>query len=75
MSSERFEAQSVGRLLTVNEGKRFEMQFRDTEGRQVTVTLPASAAVHMGCMICDVSEHAPYLIGGVRISRGARAGR
>lgn len=70
--SERFDAQSVGRLLTVSEGKRFEMQFRDSEGRQVVVSLPARAAVELGCMICDVSEHAPYLIGGVRVARGPR---
>ena len=70
--TERFDAQSVGRLLSVSEGKRFEMQFRDSEGRQVVVSLPARAAVELGCIICDVSEHAPYLIGGVRRGRGPR---
>ena len=73
--SERFDAQSVERLLTVSEGKRFEMQFRDSEGHDVVVSLPAQAAVQLGCMICDVSEHAPYLIGGVKVTRGPRAAR
>jgi hypothetical protein len=68
-SDSRFDAQTVDRLTTVNEGRRFEMQFCDSEGKKIVVSLPLSAAVEMGCMICDVSEHAPYLVGGVRISR------
>lgn len=65
-SDSRFEAETFGRLATINEGKRFEMQFRDAAGREIVVTLPLPAAVELGCMICDVAEHAPYLVGGVR---------
>jgi hypothetical protein len=67
-SDSRFDAQTVGRLATVNEGRRLEMQFCDSDGKRIVVSLPLSAAVEMGCMICDVSEHAPYLVGGVRRS-------
>lgn len=65
-SDSRFDAQTVGRLATVNEGRRFEMQFCDSDDKKIVVSLPLPLAVKMGCMICDVSEHAPYLVGGVR---------
>jgi hypothetical protein len=67
-SDSRFDAQTVGRLATMNEGRRFEMQFCDSDGKKILISLPLSAAVEMGCMICDMSEHAPYLVGGVRRS-------
>jgi hypothetical protein len=70
-SPPRFIAQSVGRLTTVNEGQRFEMQFCDSDGKTIVVSLPVAAAVELGCMICDLSEHAPYLVGGARPSRTA----
>ena len=68
----RFEASEVDNLKTVNAGRRFEMQFSDSEGRIVVVSLPVAAAVELGCMICNVSEHAPYLVGGVRTTRSSR---
>jgi len=68
----RFEASEVANLKTVNAGQRFEMQFSDSEGRIVVVSLPVAAAVELGCMICNVSEHAPYLVGGVRTTRSSR---
>lgn len=73
-SSSRFEAQTFGRLATINEGKRFEMHFSDAEGREIVVTLPLPAAVELGCIICDVSEHAPYLMGGISRPTGAKRG-
>ena len=69
----RFEASKVANLKTVNAGRRFEMQFSDSEGHMVVVSLPVAAAVELGCMICDVSEHAPYLVGGVRTTRLSRS--
>jgi len=66
---DRFDAQTVGRLVTRNEGRRFEMQFRDAEGRNIVVSLPVRTAVELGCMICEVSQHAPYLVGGTRLGR------
>jgi len=68
-SDTRFDAQSVDRVATVNEGRRFEMQFCDSKGNQMLVSLPLNVAVEIACMICDVSEHAPYLVGGVRRGR------
>lgn len=69
-SDSRFDAQSFARVATINEGRRFEMQFCDAEGKKIMVSLPLTKAVELGCMICDISEHAPYLVGGVRTSRG-----
>ena len=66
---ERFNAQTVTRLVTRNEGRRFEMQFRDAEGRDMVVSLPVRTAVGLGCMICELSEHAPYLVGGTSHDR------
>ena len=74
-SDSRFDAQTVGRMATVNEGRRFEMQFCDSDGKEILVSLPLPVAVEVACMICDVSEHAPYLVGGVRISREKLSGR
>jgi hypothetical protein len=68
-SDSRFEAQTVGRLTTVSEGRRFEMEFADSEGKKMVLSLPMSTAVELGCMICDVSDQAPYLVGGVRPKR------
>lgn len=66
---DRFDAQKVTRLTTVNQERRFEMQLRDDTGRQFVVSLPVRVAVELGCMICEVSEHAPYLVGGTRLNR------
>jgi hypothetical protein len=74
-SDSRFDAQTVDGLTTVNQGSRFEMQFCDSEGKKIVVSLPLPVAVELGCIICDVSEHAPYLVGGVRIPRERRSGR
>lgn len=72
---ERFDAQTVSRLVTRNEGPRFEMQLRDADGRDIVVSLPVRAAVQLGCMICEVSQHAPYLVGGARMRREGFPGR
>jgi hypothetical protein len=66
-SDSHFEAQSFGQLITANEDvRRFRMEFVDAGGRKLVVSLPVAAAVEMACLICDISEHAPYLVGGVR---------
>jgi hypothetical protein len=72
-SDSRFDAQSVDRLTTVNEGRRFEMQFCDSDGKKILVSLPMRVAVEVACTICDVSEKAPFLVGGVQMKR-LRAG-
>jgi hypothetical protein len=47
------------------------MQFCDSEGKNILVSLPLEIAVELGCTICDISEHAPYLVGGVHRNRGS----
>ena len=74
-SDHRFDAQTFGRLATVNEGRRFEVEFCDAGGKNILVSLPLPVAVELGCMICDLSEHAPYLVGGVRGRRAKSSGR
>jgi hypothetical protein len=74
-SNKRFEAQTFTRLMTVNQARRFEMQFCDSDGHNIVVSLPVDKAVELGCRICDISERAPYLVGGVQTTRdkGSRA--
>ena len=67
---QRFEAQTVDRLATMTENRRFELELRDAEGRTILVSLPLQVAVEVACTICDASVHAPYLVGGVRLNRG-----
>jgi hypothetical protein len=62
----RFDAEMVVRTATVTERARFEIELKDAQGKIHVVSLPLSAAVHLGCLICDVSENAPYLVGGFR---------
>ena len=62
----RFEAREVVRVTTLADQGRVEIEFRDPEGARQVVSLPVSKAVELGCLICDLSDHAPYLVGGVR---------
>jgi hypothetical protein len=62
----RFHANKVVRLATITGQRRFEMQFSDSGGRKHVVSLPLKAAVELACLICDASETAPYLVGGIR---------
>jgi hypothetical protein len=57
----RFDAKAVQRLVASNESGRFEMEFRDAEGKTHVVSLPLEAAVDLGCPICDISERTPFL--------------
>jgi hypothetical protein len=69
-SQQRFDAQSVDRLATMTENRRFELEFCDADGRTILISLPLQIAVEVACTICDASVHAPYLVGGVRLNRG-----
>lgn len=62
----RFDADKFMRLVTMAEQGRCEMHFSDSEGRAHVLSLPLRAAVQLGGLICDVSETAPYLVGGIR---------
>ena len=60
----RFDAQAVERLATSTDSRRFEMEFRDAEGKTHVVSLPLETAVELGCLICDVAQGTPFLPGG-----------
>jgi hypothetical protein len=62
----RFDADKVVRLATLTGEGRFEMQFGDSEGKTHVVSLPLPAAVQLGRLIYDISETAPYLVGGIQ---------
>jgi hypothetical protein len=68
----RFDAETVVRLATFNESSRFEMQFRDSDGKEHVVSLPLPVAVELGCLICEVSERAPFVTGGIQSRRSAK---
>lgn len=68
----RFDAETVVRTATVTESGRFEIELRDSQGKICVVSLPLSTAVDLGCLISDVSESAPYLIGGFHRTRSVR---
>ena len=68
----RFDAEKIERLAAINRTGRFEMQFTDRNGEQHVVSLPVSAAVALGRLICDVSEKTPFLP-GPRIAQPKRA--
>jgi hypothetical protein len=62
----RFDANKVVRLATLTGQRRFEMQFSDSHGKTHVVSLPLPDAVELACLICDASDSAPYLVGGIR---------
>ena len=62
----RFDAETVVRASTLTEQGRFEIHLKDSGGKTHVVSLPLSVAVELGFLICDVSEAAPYLVGGHR---------
>jgi hypothetical protein len=57
----RFDALKFERVSAVSETGRMEIEFRDAEGKIQLVSLPVSAAVDLGCLICDVAEATPFL--------------
>ena len=60
----RFDAEMVVRAAMLTEHGRFEIELRDSLGRLHIVSLPATSAVELGCLISDVSQAAPYMLGG-----------
>ena len=60
-SKSRFDADKVERLASINQTGRLEIQFTDRHGHRHTVSLPSSAAVALGRLICDISENLPFL--------------
>ena len=64
----RFDSETVVRIVTLTEERRLELHFSDALGRTHVVSLPLAAAIELGCLICDTSHAAPYLVGGIRRS-------
>lgn len=71
-SKTRFDAEGIERLATLNGAGRFEIEFSDSDGKKHVVSLPLPAAVALGCLICDVSERAPFLLGGAATAASKR---
>jgi hypothetical protein len=65
----RFDAETIVRAATLIERGRFEIHLKDSRGQTHVVSLPLPVAVDLGCLICDASEAAPYLLGGHRQRR------
>lgn len=61
----RFDARDVVRVATLSENGRLEIEFSGPGGKHI-VSVPLAAAIELGCLICDLSDHAPYLVGGAR---------
>jgi hypothetical protein len=61
----RFDAENVVRLVILTEQRRVEMQLSDSQGATHVVSLPVGTAADLARLICDASEHAPYLVGGI----------
>lgn len=69
----RFDAREVVRVTTLAEHGRVEIEFGGPQEARYVVSLPVSTAVELGCLICDLSDEAPYLIGGARRPPRTRA--
>ena len=65
----RFQAEKVDRVVSLTGQRRFEIQLSDGRGKTHVVSLPLPAAVELGCLICDGSDAAPYLVGGIQRTR------
>lgn len=59
----RFDARDVVRVVTVTEPGTLEVELSGPAGKHI-VSLPIAAAIELGRLICDLSDHAPYLVGG-----------
>ena len=68
----RFDAETVVRTATITARGRFEIELRDSGGKSHVISLPLSTAVDLGCLIYDLSQGAPYLVGGIHGARSAK---
>ena len=62
----RFDAQMVMQVATLTEERRLELHLSDASGSTHVVSLPLAVAIELGCLLCDASDAAPYLVGGIR---------
>ena len=68
----RFDAERVVRTATITALGRFEIELKDAAGKSHVISLPLSAAVDLGCLINDLSQGAPYLVGGIYGAHSAK---
>ena len=68
----RLDAETVVRVATITALGRFEIELKDSAGKRHVISLPLPAAVNLGCLIYDLSQGAPYLVGGIRAARPAK---
>jgi hypothetical protein len=68
----RFDAETVVRVATITALGRFEIELKDSAGKRHVISLPLSNAVDLGCLIHDLSQAAPYMVGGIRAARPAK---
>lgn len=69
----RFEAREVVRVTTLTEHGRVEIEFKGSGEANQILCLPVSTAVELGRLICDLADHAPYVVGGARRPPSARS--
>jgi hypothetical protein len=68
----RFDAETVVRVATITALGRFDIELKDSAGKRHIISLPLSTAVDLGCLIHDLSQGAPYMVGGIRAARPAK---
>jgi len=66
------DAETVVRVATITALGRFEIELKDSAGKRHVISLPLCTAVDLGCLIHDLSQGAPYLVGGVRGAQPAK---
>ena len=57
----RFDAQTVAKVVTVNQQRRLEIRFGGAAGESLVVSVPLAEAVAVAHLICDSYEQTPFL--------------
>ena len=57
----RFDAETVAKVVTVNQERRLEMKFAGPGGESLVVSVPLQEAVAVAHLICDSYEQTPFL--------------
>lgn len=57
----RFDAETVAKVVTVNEQRRLEIRFGGAAGQSLVVSVPLAEAVAVAHLICDSYEQTPFL--------------
>jgi hypothetical protein len=57
----RFDAETVAKVVTVNQQRRLEIRFSGPAGESLVVSVPLAEAVAVAHLICDSYEQTPFL--------------